>query len=265
MNSEGYFTVTSDVQHRSDFVSNFTTPVNLGDNYEIGLKSLCHGPVYNVTEGHNMVIFARDASIDIHEIIDKVYLDAGFYSHTGALFKEIYSKLVAHEIAHVLFGRKLPEYIVENDGKMSIKVPPNISFIVDDEGYPGKNPLSYLLHYPNGRYKKISEFNEFIPVKNHLTFVYSSIIAQSYINDRKSRLLAIVPLTSSPGYNYFEFTNVTYHPLAVSTFTDIFFSLKDPYGEQIELGVEKTSSNIIEYPTILNLHVRKTLKTSDNT
>ena len=44
-----HITVTSD-NSPSRFVSNFNSVINLTDEYEIAVKSIYHGPVFNVTE-----------------------------------------------------------------------------------------------------------------------------------------------------------------------------------------------------------------------
>ena len=261
MNGEGYFTVTSDEQHPANFTSNFTTPVSLGENYEIGLKSISHGPVFNVTNGNNQITLIRTIdAVSKTEHVDHVYIDVGFYYHKSQLFGEIQRKLklfFEKPGNKATWGRESSRYLLENEGKITIKMPnpsnSTIMFLVDDKAFKGRNPLSYLLHMPDNRYKKITDFNEIIPTKNYLGFLYSSIIALSFINNQKSRLLAIVPLESNHGYSYFEFANITYYPLSVSTFTDIFFSLKDTHGERVDLGFEASS----KYPTILKLHVRK--------
>ena len=260
MNSESYFTVSSDKQHPAQFVQNFLTPVNLGDNYEIGLRSLCHGSVYNVISG-DIVSFLRGEGDDL--AVDHIYLDEGFYYHTAHLFKEIFSKLKDFfEKSGDSWGNIPPEYIGENQGKLSIKMPKGVRFVINEEAYPNRSPLANLLHLPEGEYSKISVYDEAIPAKNHIGFLYSSVIAESYINNEKSRLMAVIPLTSNHGYNYFEYKNPTYYPLSVSTFRDIFFILKDVHGEEIKIGLERTPTNVRkkeEYPTILNLHVRKRL------
>ena len=258
MNSEGYFTITSGENHPAEFVSNFTSPVKLGDDYEIGLQSITHGPVYNIPDGYNKISIKWSFQKD-HKVYP-IRVDPGFYYSVSQLFKNIYEKLTtffAEEPADNFdpdyWGDEELKYALV-DGKISIRLPTNAFFYIHARDLSKTNPLQYLFHMPFGSYKRISDFNNPIPHKNQLAFLYSSVIGESYINSRKSRLLAIVPLTSENGYTYFEFTNVSYYPLAVSTFTDILFSLKDVHGKQIQLG-DDTSD--VKYPTILNLHIRK--------
>ena len=253
MDKENYFTVTSQ-KNASNFVSNFTNPINLSDNYEIGLKSVSHGSTYNVTSKTNRITLLRD---DGNNHIEHIFLDTGCYHTKSELFHEIQSKLLDffNTTTSKLWSRDVPKYFIESDGRITIKLPPPLSvtrpiyFLIDNKTWPGQNPLSNILNFPDNKYKKISDFREFISIKPTLGFIYSSVVAESYINNHKSRLLAIAPFYSADGYNYFEFLNISYYPLSVNTFTDIFFSIKDENGD--ELNLSKT--------TILNLHVRKRL------
>ena len=59
MNAAGYFVVTSGVQNPALFSSNFTTPIELDQNFEIGLQSISHGPLFNITIENNKIVIIR--------------------------------------------------------------------------------------------------------------------------------------------------------------------------------------------------------------
>ena len=90
-------------------------------------------------------------------------------------------------------------------------------------------------------------------------FLYSSIVTNSIINQKQSRLLACLPIVSKTGYNYYEVNNPIYRPLSVHSFTDIHFALTDVHGKVMEMeydhSYEYKTKN--DFPTILTLHIRK--------
>ena len=254
MNGEGYFVVTSGVQNPALFSSNFTTPVKLDQNFEIGLQSITHGPLFNITVANNKIVIIRTVPGGAEDI-NFILLDPGLYTTVSQLLKHIYEKLKELFDKHrdnLYWGKEPLKYTLEQTGKITIRLPTRASFEIDNVKEPGENPLFNILHLPSGRYKKLSEYDSDILRLDHLTFIYSSIVEESYINNRKSRLLAMTPLKSMYGYNHTTFQNISYYPLAVNTFNDIIFSLKDTYGMQTQL----TDTS---YPTILKIHIRKRL------
>jgi DNA repair ATPase RecN len=99
-------------------------------------------------------------------------------------------------------------------------------------------------------------------IKTDLAFLYSSIVENSLINNKESRLLTTIPITSRRGYNYFQFSQPIYRTISVRQFMDISFQLLDKKGNFFKFnlyGDDVTEVNR-EYPTILNLHIRQAIK-----
>ena len=101
-------------------------------------------------------------------------------------------------------------------------------------------------------------------VKTDLAFLYSSVVANSLINNKESRLLTTIPLTSRRGYNYFQFSQPIYRPISVRQFMEISFEVLDRHGKFLKFNLFGDNLNedqeSREYPTILNLHIRKAIK-----
>ena len=96
-------------------------------------------------------------------------------------------------------------------------------------------------------------------VKTDLAFLYSSVVENSLINNRESRLLTTIPITSTRGYNYFQFAQPIYRLISVRQFSDIRFQIYDKNGELFKFNLygDDYNKGNREYPTILNLHIRK--------
>ena len=99
-------------------------------------------------------------------------------------------------------------------------------------------------------------------VKTDLAFLYCSIVENSLVNNEETRVLTTIPITSKRGYNYFQFAQPIYRSISVRQFMDISFHILDVnenymnfnlYGDDVDKVNRK-------YPTILNLHIRRSIK-----
>ena len=95
--------------------------------------------------------------------------------------------------------------------------------------------------------------------KTILAFLYASPVENSLINDKESRLLAPFPVNSKNGYSYVEFAQPIYRDISVRQFMDISFYILDSNGKKIDFNLygDDIDQEHREYPTILNLHIRR--------
>jgi len=96
--------------------------------------------------------------------------------------------------------------------------------------------------------------------------LYASPVENSFINQHLSRLLTPIPVTSKVGYNYVEFAQPLYRKIEVTHFMDISLEIIGPDQERIkfnlfgdDLKLDKDGNPVREYPTILNLHIRRAI------
>ena len=68
------------------------------------------------------------------------------------------------------------------------------------------------------------------------SFLYASIVENSYINEQKSRNLAVIPLTTSTGYTFYEFKSPVYVPIEVREFSSILLELRDLDGKFVKFN-----------------------------
>jgi len=99
-------------------------------------------------------------------------------------------------------------------------------------------------------------------VKTDLAFLYSSVVENSLINNRESRLLCTFPATSKRGYTFFQFAQPIYRSITIRQFMDISFEILDNKEKSFDFNLYGDDHNKEnrEYPTILNLHIRRAIK-----
>ena len=97
--------------------------------------------------------------------------------------------------------------------------------------------------------------------KTILAFLYASPVENSLINNKESRMLTPIPVTSKKGYNYVEFAQPLYRKISVRHFMDISFEILDKNGKKVEFNLygDDLDQENREYPTILNLHIRRAI------
>ena len=97
--------------------------------------------------------------------------------------------------------------------------------------------------------------------KTILAFLYASPVENSLINNKESRMLTPIPVTSKKGYNYVEFAQPLYRRISVRHFMDISFEILDKNGKKVEFNLygDDLDQENREYPTILNLHIRRAI------
>ena len=97
--------------------------------------------------------------------------------------------------------------------------------------------------------------------KTLLAFLYASPVENSLINNQESRMLTPIPVTSKQCYNYVEFAQPLYRKISVRQFMDISFEILDKNGKQVAFNLygDDLDQENREYPTILNLHIRRAI------
>jgi len=74
--------------------------------------------------------------------------------------------------------------------------------------------------------------NEMIYPDVEIIMIYCSIISEVHTGNSKSKVIKIVPFDFSK--NIFNFPNVTFHPIAVNTISQISILITDLYGKQLK-------------------------------
>ena len=265
---EQCITVTSSDQNACDFVSNFAESINLNEGYEVAVTRIFHGPLYNVTTRNHKFTLVRDQTGQQPVICD-YFIPVGYYMGTCDILDAIRKVLLSSvETGNNGYGqnsviRRAPTFQYTKAGESStLKITDaNVFFLIDNSRYGDASLLSMLGYCVNDKIKTIIINHYPFDHQVEAGFLYSNIVANTMINQHKSRLLAVIPIQSKPSYNYHEFVNPIYNPISVHAFTNITFTLTDVHGEIMNMDtVHSThygSNETIIYPTIITLHMRK--------
>ena len=242
---DSHITVTSTNQNPANFVSNFTDAVDFGSGYEVALKGIFHAPVHNVTSENNAFKVKRT------EVIEEYAIPPGFYTDSCHVLQAI-KQVLDDAINTSIILRGKPDFKYKAGGEQAVlKLKQGTFFYVDDAEPQLLHMLGFCVEGEFGE-MNINVFK--FPSTLNSGFLYSSIVGNSIIDHKQSRLLAIVPMASKNGYNYHEFQNPVYNHLSVHSFSQASFVLTDEKGN--EMLMRNVKNDEVQYPTILVLHMR---------
>ena len=255
-------TVTSQGQDASQFISNFSNSIKLSDNYQVGLLKIAHPPVMNVTERNNKIFLTEKDSgaIDIFEI------PVGFYETTHDVARAIHNVLSNNSkddilprtegtqtsvitTANIRYGAR--NATIADSSKLILELLDKRTFFLTKSEYNGLNILK-LLDFRIGDFSSRSLMinNYDLESEDKIGFIYSSIVSNSLIDYRVSRLLDTVAIKSHKnGHCLFEVQNPVFHDVSAASFIDISFEIRDINGEMLKFHGD--------LPTILTLGIRK--------
>ena len=254
-------TVTSMEQNPSRFVSNFTNSITLSNNHEIGLLKLAHPPTANVTDENNKLYIAKKG-----ESLQAIYeIPTGVYTTTHEIAQAIHNMLKKVTNDHGedsdddINTKSVLRYSTTgtaDHSKLTLQLEDKKSVFVSSDVTSG-NVLK-LLDYriTNFTARTLIVQNYDLPQKNQLGFIYSSIVSNSLIDYRVSRLLDTVTIKSSKNDEHciFDVQNPVFHDISTASFIDISFEIRNVNGSFIEF-----QNNL---STILTLGIRKKLNSA---
>ena len=255
-----YITITSEDQNPCDFISNFVESVNVDAGYEVAVKSIFHPPVYNITEDNNKFAITSQPRSSGGERDDIVLeIPTGFYESTCDVMAAIHSVFVREgmgDLVNLKFSDGTMTITFAGNSKKITTIDNNRYFVLNNYEAPLLGIIGYCAHEhvdlsDHVKVDRIAVAQYIIENTTEAGFLYSSIVSNSMINQKQSRLLACIPINSRPGHNYYEVTNPVYRPLSVHSFTDIHFLLTDVHGRDLRVDWRT------DLPTILTLHIRK--------
>ena len=224
--------------------TSFFYPVRLDDGYEMALSSFSCGSICNVNSRRNLVHIAcrlgdlgpldglgsylTEESLNIS--IVQVELSHGYYHTVTDLFKEICDSVNAFLKIHHHPHEAEWEYFPKTNTTKLI-LPNEVKFTHNPRD---SDAVLCLLELEEGTYNKLeARDNELYPIPDY-AFLYSSIVAESYINANSTRLFAVIPLSQNTFSYHFEPINPKYYPIAIEEFNTITFELRDSSGHLIE-------------------------------
>ena len=243
---------------------------HLHENIGIAISSIYHGEVFNINESNNMIEFHTPVltaeEYTKYKRIDKtnedlqnqklweypqqvniITIPTGYYPSVISILEIIsyaFQKLnlITNETIEPpeFVSTILPNGYIECYAKRMRVVINNVN-----------SPWSMLkIDGSDFNYMKIRKM-----VKNHEfgkdlkpAFLYASIVEDSYINGKLSRILAILPIRMKSEWSYHEFAYLNFVPINVKEFSKIFLQIKDIDGEFVQFNPD--------YKTIITLQTK---------
>lgn len=277
-------TITSSHQNPADFSCSVLDALDLDEGYEVAVTKVFHAPIFNVTERNNRFTLSKPSSttysaselstsVDIEEIsltVSDYYIPPGFYPTSCDILAAIHKVLVDKlEIGHnhgastLIEKKPILSYSTTSPGTMTLKIiDKKVKFFINKERDGDSRLLSLLGYCFDEEISQLVVENYPFEISSVPGFLYSNIVENSFINQQRSRLLSIFPVSSKQGYNCYEVMNPIYSPLSAHSFIDVTFKLLDIHGETLKMDPVYTSwygTETVLYPTIISLHIRKML------
>ena len=261
-------TVTSQGQDAAKFISNFSNSIRLSDNYEVGLLKIAHPPTMNITNINNRM-FIHNKEKDAIAILK---IPAGFYETTHDVVQAMEKSLsnyngtkdnysgahqpIADQTSRDVITSATIRYGTRNtttadNARVVLELTDKKSFFLTKEEYQSLNILHFLdFRIGNLATRGLVVNNYDLESIDQIGFVYSSIVSNSLIDYRVSRLLDTVVIKSHKnGHHLFEVQNPVFHEVSAASFIDISFEIRDVNGDIIKFHGD--------LPTILTLGIRK--------
>ena len=225
-------------------------PVKLKEDAEIALTSIFHGQIYNVTNENNKVYFHKiDGEISsITPNLEQeglqeqqvVAIPTGFYPSSYAICLAIEEKILD---ALKSLRRNTAINVTYDRHRQIVQLRLKDLFIKNMNDSPWKllgteRDLSSTHYLSNIQFE-----GQQIPI-----FVYINIIENSYINGKLSRIASVIPLKSSPGWNFFQQAHPSFVSINVREFSNILIELRGINGKFLEFSPS--------FKTIVTLKVR---------
>ena len=263
-------TVTSQGQDASRFISNFSNSIRLSDNYEVGLLKIAHPPTMNITDKNNKIfIFNKEKFAEA-----TLEVPSGFYETSHDVPQAIYESLMNYnDDGNDEGGEDIPftHLLPTNEDLEAFRTAATIRYIsrqsadntnlilelVDKKTlfHTNNNSDDNILHFLDFRIKNHSArslaiTNYDLESRDQLGFIYSSIVSNSLIDNRVSRLLDTVAIKSNRNeHSLFEVQNPIFHNVSAASFIDISFEIRGVNGDFMKFHGD--------LPTVLTLGIRK--------
>ena len=242
-------TVTSREQNPSRFISNFTNSIRFSEDYEVGLLKVAYPPVINVSDKNNKLYISQKGT-HFTAILE---IPTGFYETTHDVAQAIYEVLMEFNDED-MNTKVILRYSASGNAdhtKLSLQFEDKKTVFVANEITEGN--VLYLLEYriKNFITRTLTIQNYELPVHDQIGFIYSSIVSNSLIDYRVSRLLDTVAIKTprNGGHYLFEVQNPVFHNVSAASFIDINFEIRDINGNFLEFHSD--------LPTMLTLGIRK--------
>ena len=227
-------------------------PVRLNEGVGVAITSIMYGEVCNICQKTNKIYYTvknvQTDGLESMELKPKkhrkysgslertIRIPKGTYTSTRMVAKAIVSE-ITNDIKKI--SSRLP-----NNKQPSINIPGedfsstyHISLSNMEIGSVGKDTPWGMLGVTEGFSSKSPTLQDIdLTIEAKPAFLYTNIVENSYINDKKTRNLAVLPIFTRRGYTHFEFQNPVYVPVEIREFSSIHLELYGLDGKLIEFN-----------------------------
>ena len=246
-------------------------PVRLPRDMTVALTSIAYSEILNIHDENNKIYFTvahvpesdyesdipgigpiatrgrnKKKTKDQKKVTDKVQIPVGTYRTTRSIMISIVTAI--NDKVKEVFPNQSTRYSLNISG---MEISPTFTLNL-------KN-ITIHANKPNSPWNIIGVKEDLIKQSPSLenidlsiamkpSFLYASIVENSYINGQKSRVLAVIPLTTSTGYTFYEFKNPVYVPIEIREFSSILLELRDLDGKFVRFATNSKA--------VLTLHMK---------
>ena len=240
----------------------YLDPVKLTQKMEIGVTSIFHGEVFNISSKNNVINFTvkivskDDDYIEVNTSKSSVRISTGHYPTRFSILKEISERFALltwpdqneetgyFSSGQLTFRDERPCFAVEWISGDLIKV--QVENMEID--YTSPDSPWNLLDIKNSWDFDVAIKNVDFRTNLSPAFLYMNIVESSFINGNLSRLLTMIPISQKSHWSYHQFPYPNYVPIQVDEFSKIHISILDMSGKLIEFNPD--------YKTIISLHTK---------
>ena len=220
-------------------------PVKSETEMQMAVTSIFHAHVCNITEQNNTInirYISKSGIVDEEVVIIK--LSPNLFKNSYEVLKKIRDEIKLH-YKHLENSPQFEVSMIKE--KISINMV-HIEILECDNspwnilGMSNMIPDRVMRNVWKVDNKNLEE------LVSRPAFIYASIVENSYINNNLSRLLTIIPLGDRRGWNFHEFQNPNYIPIAVREFSKIAIEIFDIDGNHVKFDPN--------YETIIVLNIK---------
>ena len=229
-------------------------PVKFLKSTAMAIRNICYGELYNIHEGNNNIYLSCYEKVsdsddsNVQQITTKsVRITPGRYDDRVSVLEAIDYSIQETLLTHFgdYYDPTSIQFTFQREPKQKKVVTVRQKRVFITDMGRADTPWSLL---------GIDDFQN--PVVNatfesgtEIAFLYSNVVENSYINNKKSRILAVIPLEIvRSGYKFLEFSNPIYVPIEIKEFNSILLEIRDMHGKLIPFNPE--------YKTVISLHIK---------
>lgn len=226
-------------------------PVRFEQGKSMAISSIAYGEINNVHQENNAIYFSMSDDDEPMGVVYRCEIPIGTYSNTvligSQIVRSIQSKIDAADPQSVKGVITMQNF---DQSMQAFKL--NLDGIIIHVTNHQDSPWDIL-----GVYEDFSATTKApIMVNRDLlgmiepAILYANIVENSYINSKKARNLAVLPLKIQKGYTYHEFTEPVYVPIEVQQFSNILLEIRDLDGKFVKFNPRWNTVITIRLKTI---------------